>query len=184
MVYPTDTLWGVGGLATQTSAVDKVVQLKRRPGGLPISVILSSTEEVETYAELTDTMRAVLRRSLPGPYTFLLPASAYARRVLSPTVISPSGAIGVRVPDHPVALELARRAGPVTTTSANRHGSPPCRDLAGARREFRREVAVFLGGGPSPTGTPSTIVDLTGPGLRLVRGSLDPPPQARVPRSA
>lgn len=168
VVYPTDTLLGFGVRATDTAAVDRLTALKGRPGGLPISVAVSSLEEVEPLVRLTAPGRAFLRRALPGPYTVLLPASAEARRTLAPAVLGPTGTLGVRVPDHPAARELARRAGPVTATSVNRHGAPPCRSVAAARREFGHAVAVYWDAPPRPSGRPSMLVDLTRAAPRFV----------------
>jgi len=161
VVYPTDTLLGVAARATDRDAVDRLAAAKDRPRDMPVSVAVSSTEEVESLATLSTATRRFLRSRLPGPYTLLLPASARARRLLAPSLLSPGGRLGVRVPDHPVARELARRAGAITSTSANRHGTPPARTVAEARRAFGDRVAVYLPAVPRPTGRPSMLVDLT-----------------------
>ncbi|HYK93939.1 MAG TPA: L-threonylcarbamoyladenylate synthase, partial [Thermoplasmata archaeon] len=133
---------------------------KRRPGGLPLSVAVSSLEELEEWATLTPARRAFIRRYLPGPVTVILPASPHARRALAPGIVGPDGSVGLRIPDHPVARELVRRAGATTSTSANRHGEPPTSSLADARRVFGSEVGSYLGGSPPPTGRPSRLADL------------------------
>jgi L-threonylcarbamoyladenylate synthase len=169
VVYPTDTLYGLGALATNGRAVERLDRAKGRPPGMPLSFALSSVEEIETYARLSPAARAFLRRELPGPLTALLPASERARRRLAPPALGEGGTVGVRVPDHPVARELARRVGPVTCTSANRHGRPPIGSIAEARDTFGREVAAYLDGEPAPSGSPSRIVDLTRGEPRIVR---------------
>ncbi|HTT15473.1 MAG TPA: L-threonylcarbamoyladenylate synthase [Thermoplasmata archaeon] len=170
VVYPTDTLWGLAARADDRSALDRLVAAKGRAPDQPISVAVSALDEVEPFAELSPWARGFLRGHLPGPYTVLVRPSARARRALAPAVAS-GPTIGFRVPDHPLARELARRAGPITATSANRHGAPPARSLAEARRTLGSAVAVYLAGGPAPTGRPSTLVDLTGPRARAVRRS-------------
>ncbi|MGA8303029.1 MAG: L-threonylcarbamoyladenylate synthase [Thermoplasmata archaeon] len=163
VVYPTDTLLGLGVRARDADAVERLVAAKGRPPGQPVSVALSSTEELESVASLTPPSRRFVRTHLPGPYTVL--ARSVSRRApvpLARAVVGPSGVLGIRVPDHPLARELARRVGPITATSANRHGAAPCRTLAEARRTFGTDVAVYLTGGPRPTGRPSELVDLTG----------------------
>jgi tRNA A37 threonylcarbamoyladenosine synthetase subunit TsaC/SUA5/YrdC len=82
--------------------------------------------------------------------------------------VNSAGAVGIRVPDHPLARELARRAGPITSTSANRHGARPARTIAEARATFGDAVSVYLPASPRPSGRPSTLVDLTGSQPRLV----------------
>lgn len=162
VVYPTDTLFGVAAAATDATAVARLVAAKGRAATQPISLALSSTEEIEPWAVLTPARRAALRDQMPGPITALLPASRAARRRFAPALIAPSGSLGVRVPDHPLARALARRAGPITATSANAHGRPPARTIAEARRALGDAVAVYLDGPPRPRGTPSTLLDLTG----------------------
>ncbi len=160
VAYPTDTLYGLAALARSSPAVARLAEVKRRPPGLPISVAVSSVEELEELADLSDPARAYARARLPGPYTLL----ARTRRTsgLAPALLAADGTIGLRVPDHPLARELARRAGPITATSANRHGSPAGTSIARLRSTFKGEVAEYLDGPPRPSGRPSTLVDLTG----------------------
>ena len=168
VVYPTDTLFGLGALASDPAAVDRLAAAKERPAGMPVSVMVGSLGEVEALAELPPAGRRFVRTHLPGPFTVLVTGSALARRTLVPPATGPSGTVGLRVPAHPVARELARRAGPITATSANLHGAPPCRSVADARRTFGRSVSVYLDGPPRPTGRPSQLVDLTGATPRAV----------------
>ncbi|MCI4317111.1 MAG: L-threonylcarbamoyladenylate synthase, partial [Thermoplasmata archaeon] len=110
VVYPTDTLFGLGAMATDGAAVERLLSAKGRPSGMPISVAVSSLSELEALADLPPRSAAILRQSLPGPFTFVVRASREGRRLARP-ILSPSGNLGVRVPDHPVARELARRVG-------------------------------------------------------------------------
>lgn len=171
VVYPTDTLWGLGVRPGDARAVRRLYELKGRPGGMPVSVAFSSYEELEPFVELSPTARATVRRWLPGPFTFLLPASTRARREWVPSILGESSTVGVRIPDHPVARDFLAQTGPLTTTSANRHGRPPCRSVSEARRVFGHRVAAYLGAGPAPSGRPSTIVVLTGARPRILRRS-------------
>jgi L-threonylcarbamoyladenylate synthase len=171
VVYPTDTLLGLGAAATDRAAVGRLGRVKGRATGQAISVAVSSLEELETWAELSATSRGWARRHLPGPFTLLVRPTARARRAFPESVLPARGRLGLRVPDHPVARELARSSGPITATSANLHGRPPARTVADARRAFGRRVAVYLRAVPRPSGRPSTLVDLSGEGpLRIPRG--------------
>jgi L-threonylcarbamoyladenylate synthase len=161
VVYPTDTVLGLGALVGHRAAVRRLLAAKGRSAGQPISVCLSSTEEVERFAQVSPAARRFLRRHLPGPFTVLLAPSPAARGAFAPAVAK-FRTVGFRVPDHPVARELARRAGPITATSANRHGAPPARSVAAARRALGSAVACYLPADPRGSGMPSTIVDLTG----------------------
>ena len=168
VAYPTDTLVGLGACAGDRSAVRRLVELKGRPGGLPLSIAVSSLEEIEPWTDLVPAARAFARRALPGPYTLLVRASPAARRRLAPGIVGPDGTVGVRLPDHPIARELARRAGPLTATSANRHGSPPAPSVAAARAIFGTAVQGYVDGPPRPTGRPSALADLRGTSPRIV----------------
>jgi L-threonylcarbamoyladenylate synthase len=168
VVYPTDTLLGLGARATDSTAVDRLLAAKDRPAAMPISVAVSSYEELEPLVEWGPAARAVARVLLPGPVTLLVRASKAARAGLAGPLLSPAGTLGVRIPDHPVARALARQVGPLTATSANRHGVPPASNIAEARRSFGRSVAVYLPARPAPSGRPSTLVDLRGPTPRVV----------------
>jgi len=170
VVYPTDTVLGLAVRASDVRAVRRLCAVKRRPELQSISVAVSSLEEVERLGTLNRSARAFLRRHLPGPYTVLLRPSGPARRALVRSVAG-GPRIGVRVPDHPVARELARRAGPITATSANRHGAPTPHTVAEARAAFGTEVRVYLAARPVPSGRPSTLVDLAGPAPRPVERS-------------
>ena len=167
VVYPTDTLLGLGVLAGHRAAVRRLLALKGRSAAQPVSVCVSSTEELERYARISVPARRFLRRHLPGPYTVLLAPSPEGRRAFAPS-IGGFRSVGFRVPDHPVARELARRAGPLTATSANRHGAPPTRRVAEARRVLGSSVACYLAARPPMSGAPSTLVDLTGDAPREV----------------
>lgn len=160
VVYPTDTLLGLGARAGDRRAVARLEALKGRPSGQPISVAVSSFAEVEALTELAPPARRFVRAHLPGPYTVLARPSPLARRILAPRIFAEAGTVGVRLPDHPVARELARRSGPITATSANLHGAPACRTVRDARRVLGREVAVYLPARPPVSGHPSTLVDL------------------------
>jgi L-threonylcarbamoyladenylate synthase len=163
IVYPTDTLWGLGVRPNDPEAIRRLYALKERPAGAPVSVALSSYEELEPYVALSPANRARVRRWLPGPFTFLFSPSPLARQEWPPSLFGSAATVGIRIPDHPVARGLLARTGPLTTTSANRHGEPPCRSAAEARQRFGRGVGAIVTGGPPPSGHPSTIVDLTGP---------------------
>jgi L-threonylcarbamoyladenylate synthase len=168
IVYPTDTLYGLGASAVNPEAVRRLTDAKARPDGMPISVAVSSHEEVEPWVDWGPGARALARRVLPGPYTLLVPSSRAGRRELAPGILGPDGSLGVRIPAHPVARTLARRVGPITCTSANRHGLPPGPRLRDARAQLGSRVDVYLDMRPPPSGRPSTVIDLRGDAVRII----------------
>ena len=118
LVYPTDTLWGLGCSALDGAAVARLLRLKKRSSN-GLSVMIGSPDELWALGERSPVAEALAARWLPGPLTLVLPAACAL-----PTGVGRDGTIGLRVPDHPVALALARGL-PIVTTSANRHGAPP-----------------------------------------------------------
>ncbi len=161
VVHPTDTLYALAARALDARAVARLSEAKGRGPNRPYSVAVSSVEELERWGDFSASARRFVRDALPGPYTVLVHPTPAARRSLAPEV-GRSPRIGLRVPAHPLALELARRAGPLVATSANLSGRPPVASLAAARRAFGRRVRAYVSAPPAPTGVPSTLVDLTG----------------------
>jgi L-threonylcarbamoyladenylate synthase len=139
--FPTDTVYG---LAVLPGGEGKVHALKGRPTDLPLILMVAEPSQAEAYVTVDRRARWYMERWWPGPLTLVLPAG--------------EGTLGVRVPDHPLALELLRAAGPLLTTSANRHGEPPAMTAEEASR--LPGLAGVLDGGRAPGGEPSTVIAL------------------------
>lgn len=167
LVFPTDTIYGIGGDPWDTRTVRRVRQLKSRPHDQPFALLLATVAHVDRYARLGTGERRWIDRLLPGPYTFLLPAGRGA-----PPVAAASGVIGLRVPDHPFFDRLlARLDRPLFGTSVNRRGEPPLIDIDRIIDRFPSVELIVTG----PTsGQPSAILDLTTTPPRVVRGELPP----------
>ena len=153
IVYPTETVYGLGADALSEDAVMRVYEAKNRPVGKPISVAVSDMNMLDAVAVVDDLSRAFIEQFLPGPVTVLLPAKSCLPAVLT----GGTGLIGIRWPDHEIALAIISRFdAPITSTSANISDDiPPTRP---------EEVSVphdyLVDGGDLP-GTPSTVVDLS-----------------------
>jgi len=139
--FPTDTVYG---LAVRPGFESRVYDIKRRPQGMPLILMAASPDQLSGLVEVDRRARWYMDRWWPGPLTLVLPAEA-------------GGTLGVRVPDHPLALELLRLAGPLLTTSANLHGEPPALDAAFASLPG---LAGVVDGGRAPGGEPSTVIAL------------------------
>ena len=166
IAYPTDTLYALGALATSETAVGTVLRIKERVPDKTLPLIAADIAQVEWLAGgLSPRVRQLASRWWPGPLTLVLDV----QQVLAPGVVAPDGSVAVRVPAHALARDLARRAGgPVTSTSANRAGQPPA-TTAEACLALGEDGALVLDGGPARATLPSTIVDVRGPDLRLLR---------------
>lgn len=162
---PTDTVYGIGVDPLNPDAVEKLFVIKGRPANKPIGLLVATLEQAQTIGQLTDTALALARDHWPGALTLVvLPKVVLARWVGD----AQAQTVGIRVPDHPAALELLSGTGPLAVTSANRSGGPELMDDLAARAEFGDEVAVYVQG-VSPGGEASTVVDATTPRLKMLR---------------
>ena len=176
VVIPTDTVYGLACKPYHAQAAQALSALKRRDSGQPIALVAASIDWLfECVPELRGRAGVVARALLPGPYTLVLPNPA--RRYPWLTGARPD-TIGVRVPDvRDVAREILDALGAVAATSANRHGDPDPKRLEDVPHEIFDTVAAFVDGGELP-GTPSTVLDLTGPKTVVLREGAVPGPEA------
>jgi L-threonylcarbamoyladenylate synthase len=162
---PTETFYGLAADTTDGSAVARVGELKGKTG--PCLLLLSGLEQVEQVAAAPPPgFTALAERFWPGPLTLVVPAA----REVAAEVTAGGDTVAVRVPGLALPRRLAAALGrPITGPSANRHGEPPCRTAAEVARVFSEGLELILDGGPTAGGAPSTIVDLCGPRLRVLR---------------
>jgi L-threonylcarbamoyladenylate synthase len=160
VVFPADTVYGLGTTAYRPEPVERLARLKGRDTGQPTALMAESVDMLfECVPELLGRSGELARALLPGPYTLVLPNPARRYRWLSGTR---PDTIGVRVPvlQGPGA-ELLARVGAVAATSANVHGAPDVRRLEDVPEEIRAACAAVLDGGELP-GAASTVIDFTG----------------------
>jgi L-threonylcarbamoyladenylate synthase len=154
-VYPTETVYGLGADALSEAAVERVFAVKRRSHEKPVSLAVPDVDAALAYVEATDREERFMREFLPGPVTVLCEKTDAVPDVLT----GGRERVGVRVPDHEVALALLREVSPVTSTSANVSGRPSATRVADLDPEIRDAAAVVLDGGETG-GTGSTVVNV------------------------
>jgi L-threonylcarbamoyladenylate synthase len=159
VVYPTDTVYGLGADARNEEAVERVFRVKGRSPGLSLPVLACDLAQVENCAVLTAGARALAAIYWPGALTLVL-----QRQPAFPGYICNGGpTVAIRIPDFWLALDLARQLGsPITGTSANLSGQPSALDHFEARRQLQGKVDLFLDYGRSPGVRESSIVDARG----------------------
>jgi L-threonylcarbamoyladenylate synthase len=159
VAFPTDTVYGIGVRAWDQDAVRRLYAIKERPANKAIALLLTGLGQL---AEVTDHRSAALRDLAdiywPGPLTVVVPWNPSVEE----GVRQPFSTVGVRVPDHPVALALISAAGtPLATTSANLSGAPSAASAQEVARQIGDRVALIIDGGLCPGGRDSSVVDLT-----------------------
>lgn len=165
LVYPTDTAYGLGADPFQEAAISRLYNAKGRPRDQAVSMAVAGVPDLFRFGERTPIGEAFCTKNLPGPYTVVLRARPEAPR----TIVSKEGEIALRLPAHPIPRLLAKACGPITATSANRHGQPAPETVEDARAQLGDLVDVYLDGGPTPLGGESTVVDLSGPRAKILR---------------
>ena len=160
VAFPTETVYGLGADASNDAAVRKVFEVKGRPTDHPLIVHIASASQLEDWAQSVSPAATLLADAFwPGPLTLLVERSDS----VSPVVTGGRPTVGLRVPDHRVALELLQEfGGGVAAPSANRFGRVSPTTAAHVRADLGDDVDVVLDGGPCRVGVESTIVDLTG----------------------
>lgn len=172
IAYPTETFYGLGVRFDMPDSLKRLYELKRRPAEKAMPVIIGDRESLshivsEKWLEnIPDAAEALMETLWPGPLTLLLPA----KEGISEFLTAGTGTIAVRIPGESFALRMAKRACfPITATSANLSGMPPAVEADEVIRYFGENIDLLIDGGRAPGGSPSTIADISGPGIRIVR---------------
>jgi L-threonylcarbamoyladenylate synthase len=166
VVLPTDTVYGLGTDAFDPDAVAGLLEAKGRGRDLPVPVLVGTIQTLEGIATgLSDVARALVEGFWPGGLTLVARVQPSLQWDLGET----GGTVAVRMPLHPVAIELLKATGPMAVSSANRSGQRPATTVDEAVDQLGESVSVYLDGGPSGAPVPSTIVDVTREVPRVLR---------------
>lgn len=165
VAFPTDTVYGLGALAFKEDGIMRMYFIKGRNRTKAIAILISSIEDLQRVAvDPSETAIQLADRFWPGPLTMVLP-----RHPDLPDVLSPSATLGVRIPDHPVALELLAHAGPLAVTSANLAEGGNAIKAQQVLTQLDGRVHLILDGGVAPGGIPSTVIDCTTDKIEILR---------------
>jgi L-threonylcarbamoyladenylate synthase len=166
VVLPTDTVYGLGCDAFSPEAVVRLLTAKGRGRAMPPPVLVPHARTLDGIAtDVSDDVRALAEAFWPGGLTLVVPM----QRTLSWDLGDTGGTVAVRMPLHPVALELLESTGPMAVSSANLTGRPAAATAEEAKEQLGDSVAIYLEAGPAGSGVPSTIVDGTGDVPRVLR---------------
>ena len=157
VVFPTDTVYGLAALPFQSLSIERLYIVKGRSSQKAIAILLGKRTQLDLVASTMSPMAIRLAEKFwPGPLTLVV-----ERNPSLPDVLTPDNTIGVRMPDHPVALALLRLSGPLAVTSANLSGQPSSITAQEVLAQLGGRIHLVLDGGRTPGGIPSTVVDCT-----------------------
>lgn len=165
VIYPTDTVYGIGCDIFNKEALERVFDIKQDSGTKLFSFVCSDLKDIAKYAKVSDYAYRAMKHLLPGPYTFILPAA----REVPKKLWSKRKTVGIRVPNHTVALTLARELGnPIISTSVTNRKGEILFDPLEIRTIFNLQIDLMLGAG-NLQGQPSSIIDLSNEEPEIVR---------------
>jgi L-threonylcarbamoyladenylate synthase len=172
LIFPTQSLYGLGANALDRKAVNRIFEIKERPAGKPLLVLIDGISQLDSLVEETSSAaRRIMASCWPGGVTLVF----RAKPDLPVNLTAGTGKIGIRLPLHPVARELVRLAGaPITGTSANLSGQIGCSRISDIEPPLRDRVDMILDAGPLKGGPGSTVVDITVSPPRILREGLVP----------
>jgi L-threonylcarbamoyladenylate synthase len=165
IVYPTDTLYGLGADIYNDNAVRKIFQIKKRPIDMPLSVAIHDYNELDKIAFTNDRINNIANKYLPGKITLIL----RKKECISDIVTAGLNKVAIRIPDNKFTLELLSNFGPITSTSANIHGQKTPGNISDIGMQFKDgDIAEYIDIGKLE-GQPSTIIDMTGGEIKIIR---------------
>ena len=165
-IFPTDTVYGMGALPRYSDALNRIYELKDRPLGMPLPLLLSDISQVGTVSSFkSESLRTLATAFWPGPLTLVLPDAIEA----SNNFVAQDGTIAVRSPNHGFIQSLCKVVGPIAATSANLHGEPTPLRISGMDKNFET-VEPMIDGGECHHGSASTILYLSKERVEVLRG--------------
>ncbi|OQY23878.1 MAG: threonylcarbamoyl-AMP synthase [Desulfobacteraceae bacterium 4572_35.2] len=165
IAYPTDTIYGVGCDIFNKKGIKKIHQIKQRDPRKPFSFICSDLSEISQYAQVSNLAFKIIKRHLPGPYTFVLDAT----RIVPDLVTTKQRTVGIRIPDNNIVSEIVRQLGhPLVTTSANVSGDETYQDPSYIEQDWGNMLDMVVDGGLL-YGDPSTVISLCNDQIEVLR---------------
>ena len=165
VAFPTDTVYGIGSDPFQPDAVKRLYEAKDRPGEKAIPILIGSPQDLlKVVAAVPAGVENLIEAYWPGALTLIL-----EKRDTIPAIVSSGNTVGVRIPDHAIALELLKASGPLAVTSANPSGAKEARDSAQVLDSLAGMIDLVVDGGQTPGGYPSTVLDCSLEPPRVLR---------------
>jgi L-threonylcarbamoyladenylate synthase len=156
IIYPTDTVYGIGANVFDEKAILKVFSIKKRALNKPLSICISRIEDIKQVAQMDVRAETVIRNLLPGPFTIILKKNDNISSLLT----AGSDKIGIRIPDNSICMDLSKEF-PITSTSANLSGYDIPESVEGVLKQLGSSIDIMMDAGICKHGIPSTVIDMT-----------------------
>lgn len=158
IVFPTETVYGIGANALSEKAIKKVYELKERETTKPISIIVSEKKEIEKHAIIKNEIeQKIIDKYMPGPVTLVLEK----KEVIPSIVTAGKNTIGIRIPDNKISIEILKKCKvPIAASSANISGMESGTDIKYIKNNLKNNVDIYIDSGKSEIGVPSTIIQV------------------------
>ena len=167
VIFPTDTVYGIGCNVFNENAIKKIFEIKNREYNKPINVLCSNIKDIHNMAlELKEKEKEIIDKYMPGACTLIV----NKKKEISNLLTAGLNTVGLRIPDNNIAIELISKCGiPIATTSANISGKMDNVEIGNIFEEFRDKVDIIIDGGKSKIGVPSTIVEVERDKIKVLR---------------
>jgi L-threonylcarbamoyladenylate synthase len=156
VIYPTDTVYGIGANVFDEKAILKVYSIKKRPLNKPLSICVSKIEDIKLVAHMDVKAETIIQNLLPGPFTIILKKNDNVSSLLT----AGSDKIGIRIPDNNICMDLSKDF-PITSTSANLSGYDIPESAEGVQKQLGSSIDIMMDAGICKHGIPSTVIDMT-----------------------
>ena len=160
--FPTETVFGIGAVLDEPQAIKQINKIKKRPKNKPLQVLVATLAQAKRLGKFSEKAQEFAKKNWPGPFTLVI----YKTRKVPNLVTGGSPKVGIRMPDHKIALELIKECGPIVATSANRSGEKPALTVKEVKDKLP-EIEHILSGRVK-SGKPSKVIDLT-KGFKILR---------------
>jgi len=165
IIYPTDTVYGLGCALFNKKGIDRIYEIKRRNRKQPLSFVCADLKDISRYARVSDFAYKTMKRLLPGPYTFILEASRLVPKIILPKRLT----TGIRVPDNQICLSLVRELGqPIISTSVTTEDGEVLSDPSEIKDKFGKRVDLIIDGGILAS-EPSSVISLVDDIIEIIR---------------
>lgn len=164
IIFPTDTVYGIGASVYDTKGMERIYKIKNRPKSKPLAVLCANLEQIKDICFVSRDAQKLINEFLPGPLTIILKSKDKVKETFG------HDTIGVRIPNYKLALEILEKEGAFATTSVNESGKPSINDYEIIKEEYRNLVdEIFAPTGEATSSLASTVIDLTNEKPKMLR---------------